>query len=163
MRFAFVPLLFFSLRILDPTVQSLLLTGYTHSPTLRAMVDSLERSDVIVHVVTAPRRSGIAGTTTFVTAAGGKRYLRVALAPYMTDGDTVAILAHELRHATEIAAEPRVISAQTMVAFYVRVGRRCGTCSDQAFDTDAAVAAGERVSAEMRASRAARLTAGAGE
>ena len=37
-----IPLLLFSIRILDPNLQSLLVAGYSASPTLRTIVDSLD-------------------------------------------------------------------------------------------------------------------------
>jgi hypothetical protein len=51
---------------------SALSRGYVASPTFRALVDALERSDVIVHVMQRWLRPGeAAGATSFVVRAGG--------------------------------------------------------------------------------------------
>ena len=53
----------------------------------------------------APSRA-TAGHISLLTASGGRRYLRVSLDRNLLGCERIAILAHELHHAVEIAESP---------------------------------------------------------
>lgn len=60
----------------------LLERGYAAPHTLAALIDALERSDVIVHIEERWLLDrGRLGQTQLVAAAGGQRYLRIHLDP----------------------------------------------------------------------------------
>lgn len=91
-------------RLLDPAVVLAHEAGSRNSSTFRELVAELQASDVIVHVVSSVALpSGVGGTTRFVGTIGGARYVRIDLASSLTYRSRVAILAHELQHACEIA------------------------------------------------------------
>ncbi len=101
-------------RALDIISTLALQRGVAESPRFRSLVDELERSDVIVHVVATPTLpSGVVGTMRFVTRLSGTRYVRIDLASMAAADLRVATLAHELQHACEIARVDR------------RLARRC--------------------------------------
>lgn len=137
--------------VLDALVHSLA----DSSPTLRASIDALERSDLIVHVVRRRQPAGIIGSTVFVVAAGGVRYLRIAISPDVVGAAAVSLLGHELHHAVEIAADPSVIDAASLSALYERIGEHCGSTWRKAYDSPAARDAGRDVALELRRGRVA--------
>ena len=67
------------------------------------------------------------------------------------DLDLMASIGHELRHTIEVLGERTVTSGATMYMFYSRVGLR-GTGT--AYETTAAVDAGDTVRSEVRKYRA---------
>ena len=72
------PTSFRHVRPLSPGIGDLLLRGYAVSPTFRALIGVLERSDVIVHVEQVNAQgNGLAGATRFITRAGDTRYVRI--------------------------------------------------------------------------------------
>jgi len=140
---------FAHIRSTQPALRAAIETGVTHSELFRELVDRLDASDVVVHVVydydPAP---GIAGHLTFAASTGGVRYLRIAIVPRLGGSDLIAILGHELQHAVEIADEPSVVDQVSMAAFYATVGERRSGDRCPTFDTAAAVAAGDRIRRE---------------
>jgi hypothetical protein len=65
-------------RTEHPQVRALLRRGFDTSPSLRAMIERLMATDVLVYV--EPQRFAnprLEGTLTFITMAGGRRYLKV--------------------------------------------------------------------------------------
>ena len=143
------------LRITDRHVRSLVADGVVHSPFFRALVDQLERSDVVVYIRCGRLPSRLDGQLTFVSAAGGLRYVLVQIAWDRPAQRKIAILGHELQHALEIAALPAIVDQPSMVREYARIGfeRERGIDVVTRFDTTAAIEAGERVWKEMTGPR----------
>jgi hypothetical protein len=139
------------LRTLDAHVQALVEQGLRESPTFRALAARLERSDVIVYLfpdVSPP--TGVAGRLTFLSATGGVRYVAVRLRALGSSVREVAMLAHELQHAVEIAERSSIIDAETLVREYQRIGHPSPSMPQgSAFDTHAAIDAGYRVYREL--------------
>jgi hypothetical protein len=137
------------IRSTQPALVGAIADGSARSELFRALVDRLNASDIIVHVIFDERQEpGTAAHLAFAAKAGGVRYLRIVIAPRWSGCDLIAILGHELRHAVEIADEPRVVDQASMAAFYAAVGARRGGTSADTFDTAVAVAAGERIRRE---------------
>jgi hypothetical protein len=118
------------------------------SAAIRRMVAILDASDVIVYFELQPAlpltlRAGVS----FAGAGGRFRYLRVALNPGNTRGETLAMIGHELQHAVEIAAAPEVRSTAALRRFYKRIGMAGGTA--ETWDTQAAREMGRRVTREI--------------
>jgi hypothetical protein len=62
----------------------------------------------------------------------------------------MATLGHELFHAIEIAEESSVVNAETLAAFYTRIGVKTGdTGGLRTFETEAAAAAGLRARRQL--------------
>ncbi len=139
-------------RGLDPFAAAALERGQDRSQRFRELVQELNRSDVIVHVVTGVGfTSGVAGTTRFVASLGGARYLRVDLASTLSFDWQVVILAHELQHACEVARSAASSSGDVR-ALYQDIGKAVPGYSD-VFETTDAVRTGEDVRQELRSGR----------
>ena len=147
-------------RPVGSRVVSLLDRGYARSPTLAVLVDTLERSDVIVHIEEHwPLDRGRDGQTQLVAAVGGHRYLRIHIDTGIADNSATALLAHELQHAVEIAEAKWVVDEQTLAQLYRCIGfeRRTGGLS-RAVDTVRAHETARHVLGEIRASSGRRST-----
>lgn len=136
-------------RALDDRVRQLLHVGSRQSRTLRNLMDSLERSDVIVHIEAGPMpERRFSGTTRLVVQTGGFRYARIRVSLGSSMRQNIALLAHELQHAQEMASVSWVVDAETCAALYRAIG--FPTCADHAFyDTREAIRVGYRVLAEL--------------
>lgn len=138
-------------RIVDRELRHLLQAGLALSPTLRALVDRLERSDVVAYVRVDEMRDGLAGRLQFINASAGARYVLIRVVRIPTRSRQLALLAHELHHAGEVASAPHVVDVHTLTQEYERIGhasryRREGARS---FETAGAIAAGEQVLKEL--------------
>lgn len=138
----------FHLRTEDASVRILIHQGYLRSPVFRALVDRLIETDVVVFLISdrrVPHRA--AGCLSFVTSAGGVRYLAARFSWGLSQRQNVALMAHELQHALEIAAAPHVIDPASLAHEYHRIGFERGPLSDRTrtFDSQAAIDAGDRV------------------
>jgi hypothetical protein len=141
------------IRTTDRRVRALIDEAALVSPALRALVDRLERSDVVVYVqCDGGPPPPIAGRLSFVAAAGGLRYVMVRVKRLDSRVQQIALLAHELQHAVEIADTPAIVDAASLAREYARFGlTRISATGGLAFDTNAAVEMGKRVLAELRA------------
>jgi len=139
------------LRTTDDRLRRLLELGTRTSPTFRALVQRLLESDVVVYLWcdradTAPSD----GRLTFVSAVGGYRYVVVRLVRLHSRERQIALMAHELRHAIEIADAPHVVDEQSLEREYRRIGYVSGAHTGRlTFDTRAAVNAGVQVINEL--------------
>jgi hypothetical protein len=130
----------------------LISSGLQRSPTLRAIVDRLEASDVIVEVQCGQFKSVLlAGRTLLLSARPSVRYVLVEIACPMGDAAALEILGHELRHALEIASAPWVVDAPSVEKLYSQIG--FSNCVNRGgfreFETADAIEAGERVHHEL--------------
>jgi len=134
------------LRTLDHQLASLIQQGLDQSPTLRRLAEEVQKSDLIVYVERNNRfRPGKSGSIQLVGTHGGQRYVRIGLSAGLNEREVVVLLAHELQHASELAAAPHVFDEQGMRAFYCSIGetRQFG------FDTATARHVTDQVSAEL--------------
>jgi hypothetical protein len=140
------------LRTTDDRLRRLLELGTRTSPTFRALVHRLLESDVVVYLWCD--RADMApsdGRLTFVSAVGGYRYVVVRLVHVRSRERQIALMAHELRHAIEIADAPHVVDIESLEREYRRIGymRSAPTAARLTFDTRAAVDAGLQVLNEL--------------
>ena len=135
-------------RSLDPWATESLERGAEFSPTIRALIRTLDTSNVIVHVESSSViPQGIVGMTRLVLAVGDVRYLRITLRRDVLPDVRAATLAHELQHAIEISGA-NINTHAEMQQLYKRVGRRVfGT---RFYETRAAERAGATAFAELR-------------
>lgn len=134
-------------RPVDAAAALTLTRGLDASPLIRSLVQEIEASRVIVHVMSSRELpQNIAGTTRFVTSRGGYRYLRIALSASLREHDRIAILGHELEHAAEIARSGAddVMTIQQMLE---RTGYQTG---HNYFETGTAIKVERMVRAELR-------------
>ena len=139
------------IRPADRELRALIDDALATSATVRALAERITASDVVVYVAceTDPTVRG-PGRLNFVSAAGGFRYLLVRLKPRRRAA-AIAILAHELQHAAEIAEMAAVVDEASLAREYARIGYRShASPGGLAFDTKAAVETGRRVEEELR-------------
>lgn len=137
-----------SVRPLDPIACEAFARGMQRSETFRELVAGLERDGLIVHVVT--RRdlpTSLTGATRFAADRGGSIYLRIELSASVPPGARVAVLGHELQHASEIAASGARTS-EAVAAYYKAAGRRATTI-ENGWETTAAEMAERRIWIEL--------------
>lgn len=140
-------------RPYDARSATLLLEGIERSDTLRALVDRLERLDVIVYLEMQPTlRRKLAGTLTWLTATASRRYVRISLNPELMRDAVIAALAHELQHALEVAEAPEVRSAAALEAYYRQHGLST-TAHVNGWDTLAARQIGDIVRRQLAGAR----------
>jgi hypothetical protein len=136
----------FSVRPVDPTAVETLDLAVNRSAVVRLLIDELERSNLIIHLLSSLELpQGIGGTTRFVTSRGGYRYLRITIAAQLPRDLRVAILAHELQHAREMA-ESSADNAVALIELFATIGRRNGGF----FETEAAIRVERSVRMELR-------------
>jgi hypothetical protein len=126
------------LRPLDQKAAALLQAGIERSATFGRLVETLERSDLIVHIET--RHLPLHGRLQFVFATPSDRYLRVSIHELGRENDVVSWLAHELQHAVEIAGAREVTNQTSLRRFYERIGYRRLAGDGVAMESDAALA-----------------------
>jgi hypothetical protein len=141
------------LRVTDRNVRALIAEGMARSPAFHALVARLEQSDVVVYVRCGRLRARLDGQLTFVSAAAGLRYVVVQIGWDLPPLRKIATLGHELQHAIEIAGQPTIVDQASLAYAYGRIGfqRDAGTAALTAFDTDAAMTAGEQIWKELHA------------
>ena len=138
------------IRPLDARATMAIKTGVRKSPTFRALVEELERADVVVYVYTTPYLSErVSGGLSFVGVSATFRFVKIALDLDLTPDQTVYILAHELQHALEIARAPHVRTQSDFDALYRHVG--IGGALAHTFETAEARLTGQQVRRELRA------------
>lgn len=121
--------------------------GARRSYTFARLLDTIENSDVIVYVETAPDLSvSLAGRMMLAGSAHGQRYVRIQIAPD-TEENMIATLGHELQHAVEVAESPDVHDEDALAALYLRIGQMSGDRTS--FDTVAAREVGRLVRSEL--------------
>lgn len=137
------------LRPHDARSVQVLKEGAARSATFRALVDRIEASNLIVYVAVSPvLKSSLSGALTWMTRAGGFRYVRASISTELTFDQMIASVAHELQHAVEVIEDESVIDERSLVALYRRIGQpsRAGSSS---WETLAAQRTGTQVRREL--------------
>jgi hypothetical protein len=141
------------LRSDEPALVAAIASAADRSPTFHRLVERLNRSDVVVYLTFDGRPAwDLAGRTTFVSAAGGRRYLRIAIDRRYLGCQRLGILGHELRHAVEIADAASVTDNASLASLYRQIGFRSAQDREDRFDSAAAIDAGQQVEREVVAS-----------
>jgi hypothetical protein len=124
------------------------------SPIVRALIDQLDQSSVIVylrHRVFGPVT--VDGHIGLLSASATHRFLVIELACDRSELTQMATLGHELYHALEIAGESSVVDTPTLMRFYTHVGSALQPMGvTMTFETQAAADTGARVRHELLAS-----------
>jgi hypothetical protein len=142
-----------TLRCFDPSLMDLIQQGLARSGTLQNLADHLERAGMIVFISYNHQLPPMtAGRTRLIAAAAGWRYLMTELSDHYAKVDLLALLAHELQHAVEIADAPEVVDEASLIAMYRRIGADTGRGALEGslwFETQSAVDIGRRVFSEL--------------
>jgi hypothetical protein len=138
-------------RAQDSRIRAAIADGVERSPLFRDLVAQLDASNVIVYVQSdraMPAR--LQGRLALLSVAGGRRYVLVRIACFLTSTQQISILGHELRHAVEIADAESVVDETSLAAEYRRIGFGSGSLRQgEGFDSRAAIEAGQRVWHEL--------------
>lgn len=119
------------------------------SPTLRQLRDRLATAPVIVYLSEAESsRDGVAGRLRFVGGGHGWCYLRIDLQRQRYDVLSAALLAHELRHALEVA-DAGVVDRASWRDLFRRIGIRAAGDRGGEVDTADAIVAGAAALREL--------------
>jgi hypothetical protein len=132
----------------DVKAAALLRDGQARSATFRALIETIEQSDLIVYVQTRPLR--LPGQLQLVGATPGCRHVRVMIRTPGLDTDMIGWLGHELWHAVELARAPGVRNQESLLRYYQRIGS--GGRHTSTAETGDAQAVGTKVLSEVRAS-----------
>jgi hypothetical protein len=139
-------------RALDERSRGFLEAGLRGSVTFRALVETIDASNVLVHVETATQSTQLpAAGVGDKRGAGRHRVLRIRLVVGWDSVSAVALLGHELRHTVEVAQAPDVVDLASFGRLFQAIGARsrCPALELACFETRAADAAGRLVLREM--------------
>ncbi|MEO5740019.1 MAG: hypothetical protein ABIS29_05445 [Vicinamibacterales bacterium] len=147
---AAVPKVSANLRPQDDRLTQLVRAGIARSATFKSLVDRIEASHVIVYVAINPLiKSNLSGMLTWMTQAGGHRYLRASISNALGPDQMIATIGHELQHAVEVIEDEAVNDEETLVALYRRIGQQSGAASPSRWETEAAQRTGFVVRKEL--------------
>ena len=109
-------------RPLDAAARELFRVGLLRSTSLAKLRDDLDRSNVVVYLsveCVLPTR----GALRFVNRTAPSTYLLARIACTRSEEERIAAIAHELRHALEVAAaSPVITSAADFERLYRSIG-----------------------------------------
>lgn len=135
------------IRATSPYVNAVLGDATEKSPTLQSIIKRIAESNVIVYVTCQRFVSVILnGRTIWADGNSEARYLRVQVDCFLPRAHLVAILGHELQHVAEVADAPQVVDSLSFAKLFQTIGYiTCTSRAAEQFETDRAIAAGERV------------------
>jgi hypothetical protein len=135
-------------RSTQHAMTEILQAGVERSATFRRLVQTLERSDLIVYVEPSTRVDG--GYLRFATVAGQSRWVQVLVNPRRPINQILAMIGHELQHAVEISETSSVVDEATMAELYRRIGiKSCGSAARACYETTGARMTGANVFREL--------------
>jgi hypothetical protein len=135
-------------------VRQVLADGYARSQAFRNLIQTIERSNLLVYVIWTTRLSGVGGSLQVPGAANGQRVVFILINRKVPFVQLIPMVAHELQHAVEIANAPDVVDRASLVRYYERIGERVRIPLQPfspTFDTAAARAIAAVVLSELRA------------
>jgi hypothetical protein len=136
------------LRAVDRRVSDAIADGLGRSATFVSLVLALDQSDVIVYIETARGMpSTLAGRMLIAAGPANQRYLRIQIAAAPRGVELIALIAHELQHALEVAASPNVRDERSLIQLYQAIGH--GGPGRHRYDTMAAQNTGRQVRTEL--------------
>jgi hypothetical protein len=144
---------FAQVRSSDSNIIEVITRATAQSQTFREMVETVNASDALVYVEQGICGHGVRACFTNVTKAGATRILWLRVDIRKNDVELIASIGHELRHAIEVIGNETVTSNAALHTFYQREGIVRGS---GAFETAAAVKAGQLVRQEMQRGNAKR-------
>jgi hypothetical protein len=136
------------LRSGNPVIVRLIAKADQQSMTFHGLLEGIARTDGIVYIETGLCGHGVRACVPHSIALSGPfRLLRILIDRHdikSGDADLAGIIAHELQHALEILANPKITTGAAMFMYYNRKMPTGG-----AFETMAAIRIGDRVTGEM--------------
>jgi hypothetical protein len=145
-------------RTTQPAILVLVNEGKARSETFRRLVATLDASDVIVYLEPKMTRRTLGGYLVHDVGGRGEwRYLRIAVDFQGAPNRVIALLAHELQHAVEVAQAPEARNGESLEKMFSRLAipGGCGgtTCYETQASKDVEWAVGDELRAAPRQSR----------
>jgi hypothetical protein len=135
-------------RAATPRIGQLIDDGIRRSRTFAQLITEVHTTDIIVYVeATFGLPPDVSGRILLAGVAGDQRYLRIQVRATLARDQLIATIAHELRHALEVAEDRTVVDEKGFVALYRRIGDAAQACGG--YDTEAARVTGRRVRDEL--------------
>jgi hypothetical protein len=137
----------------DHYVMALIRKGYEGSAAFRELVDTIQRSNVIVFVQPGFCAKGrIRSCLVAVAGSEHDRHIRIRLDPQHTiENGLIAAAAHELQHAVEVVEHPDVVDGETLTILYRRIASgRCGQGLSEECETQRALLTERTVFRELQ-------------
>jgi len=126
-------------RSTEPKIVTLIEDGITGSATFRSLIETLNESDVIVYIKLNRTRQALGGYLAHtIVAQGGYRYLSISVEIAGSRRRLVAVLAHELQHAVEVAHAPEARDAESLERLFSGLAVKFGCGGTSCFETQAA-------------------------
>lgn len=137
-----MPRCFVRVRAEHAETRRLLAQGYRWSPTFRRVLSIIEQSELLVYVfhrrITKVR---VGGHLQVMGEANGTRIVFIFINPNLPFLRSIAMIAHELQHAVEIANVRDVVDQQSLARHYERnstpdrwFGKRYDTAAARAIE-----------------------------
>lgn len=137
------------LRGLDREARSLIAEASARSSTVRGLVARIEASDliVLVHLRPTATKPPYRGWLQLLGRRGGVRYVEIWIDREVRGAFRIALLGHELQHASELALATEVVDAESFARFYRHAGYEH---APERFETGAAQAVERLVLRQVR-------------
>jgi hypothetical protein len=135
------------IRALHPTIGLLIARGVKQSLTFATLVRDLERTDLIVYVEAERLPASLSGRMLMIPTDSRQRFVRIQVRTDCSPEEIISTIAHELRHALEVAEHADVRDVKALEDLYKRIGTPVS--GGRGFDTDAAQTAGRTVRREL--------------
>ena len=135
-------------RTVDKRLAKMLEIGARKSATFAGLLAAIDDTDVIVYIEPARAMPAkLDGRLLLLPMSNNQRYLRIQVRASLGREELVSLIAHELRHALEVADEPGVRDQAAMISLYERIGET--SWGLHAYDTAAARSIGRQVRTEL--------------
>ena len=130
----------------EDAVRELIKTGMERSATFRGLINRLNATDLVVYVRFSQCAGGVHACLVWATPTSDHRRVLIKVDRFAGSPNSLtALLAHELQHACEDAAEPRVVDAASFEKAFAERGLK----SARGYETREAGEVGRRVMAEL--------------
>lgn len=138
----------------DAAIRALIDEGMERSATFRDMHAGLDQTNVVVYVRFAPCPGGVPACLSWASADADARRLLIRIDRFGHAPDELtALLAHELQHANQVAADSDIKDLASFQKSFASNGRKHAA----GFETAEAVTVTKKVTAELT-SRAGKST-----
>ena len=143
----------------DAAIRALIDRGMERSATFRGLSRDLDTADVIVYVRSSPCSRGVPACLLWAWADRDARRLLIKIDRFGRSPDELtALLAHELQHAREVAADSQITDLASFQKAFAARGWKHGA----GFETEEARRISKRVATELSRREIEGFTASAG-
>lgn len=129
-----------------PDLRKMIDDGAERSATFQNLIARLEATSLVVYIRFDRCAGGVAACTRIAAPQDATRRLLIVLDKFgRGPSDLIALLAHELQHAIEIAEAPHVVDEASFRHFYATTGLR----HSAGYETAAALHVTRTVASEL--------------